>query len=226
MVRTLQFGSRAAGCETIGVERSIAAVGSVAAFATYLSDQSLSARTPGADLVVLPTAAAFTGIAQAAVGVARVCDEFNVTVEALMVGDRASTSEIYFASRILEATMVVLCDGSSLHALSVWRDSPVGEALARTRRIIAIGASASVLGEIMIDPRGGAPTVGLGLFSGVAFCAPAVEDQLQRTRSLLDEQTALVVLGARGVLTYDSGEWRVAVDDDVVVSRGLDVTEL
>ncbi len=212
--------------ETVHVERSLVAVGSVAAFATYLSDGSLSARTPGADLVVLPTAAAFTGIAEAAVGVARVCDDLNVTVEALMVSDRASAGEIYFASRILDATMVVLCDGSALHALSVWRDSPVGEALARAGRIVAIGASASVLGEIMIDPRGGAPTVGLGLFSGVAFCAPAVEEQLLRTRSLLDEQTSLVVLGARGVLAYDAGEWRIVVDDDVVVHRGLDVSGL
>jgi len=198
----------------------------VAAFAAYLSDQSLAARTPGADLVVLPTAAAFTGLAEAAVGVARVCDDFNVTVEALMVGDRASATEIYFASRILDATMVVLCDGSALHALSVWRDSPVGEALARARRIVAIGASASVLGEVMIDPRGGAPTVGLGLFSDVAFSAPASEEQLRRTRSLLDERTSLVVLGPGGVLAHDGGAWRVVVSDDVEVRRGLDETGL
>ncbi len=208
------------------MERSLVAVGSVAAFAAYLSDRSLSARTPGADLVVLPTAAAFTGIAEAAVGVARVCDDLNVTVEALMVSDRASASEIYFSSRILDATLVVLCDGSALHAMSVWRDSPVGEALARARRVVAIGASASVLGEVMIDPRGGAPTKGLGLYSHVAFCAPAVEEQIFRTRSLLDEHTALVVLGRRGILAYDDGAWRVVVSDDVIVSRGLEVTEL
>jgi len=80
-----------------------------------------------------------------------------------MVVDRVSAGENHFATRIVEASLVVLCDGSALHARSVWRDTPVGEALARARSLVAVGASASVLGEVMIDPRGGAPTTGLGL---------------------------------------------------------------
>ena len=202
------------------------AVGSLDALADYLSDPSLAALAPGADVVVVPTAAAFLGAAQAAVDVAHKLEGLDAQLEALMVTDRASAHEAHFAQRILEASLVVLCDGASLHARSVWRETPVGIALARASHLVAVGASASVLGEVMIDPRGGAPTTGLGLTSGVAFCAPANDEQLTRTRTLLDEDTALVVLGARGVVANENGTWRIVVDRDVVVSRGTELTTL
>lgn len=200
------------------MKRSLVAVGSPGALASYLRDDSRI--ESGADVVVVPTAAAFSGAAQASVDVATALEGLDLHLEALMVVDRASAGETYFAQRISDALLVVLCDGASLHARSVWRDSPVGEALARARRLCAVGASASVLGEVMIDPRGGAPTTGLGFSAGVAFSAPAGEEQLARTRSLLDEHTALVVLGPRGVVVCEDGAWRVVVADDVVVTRG------
>jgi cyanophycinase-like exopeptidase len=181
---------------------------------------------PGIDVVVVPTAAAFTGAAEAALTVAQSLEGLGAQLEALMVSDRTSANEPHFASRIEEASLVLLCDGSPLHARSVWRDSLVGAALAQARRVVAVGATASVLGEVMIDPRGGAPTTGLGLASGVAFCAPASEEQLTRTRTLLDEGTALVVLGERGVVAHENGTWRVVVSEDVIVSRGTEVTAL
>jgi len=184
------------------------------------------ARGGEADVVVLPTAAAFVGAAEASVAVARVCEGFDARVEALMVGDRASANEPYFAQRISEADLVVLCDGSALHARTVWRHSPVGEALAAARSIAAVGSVASVLAGVMIDPRGGAPTTGLGLIEGVAFSPPSSDDQLARTRKLVAKEIALVVLGPRGVLRHADGEWTVLEGDDVVVTRGEDVAVL
>ena len=208
------------------MERSLVAVGSLGALEDFFADESLSGLVSGADVVVLPTAAAFNGAAQAAVDVARSLEDLDLRLEALMVVDRASASEPHFAARIVESSRVVLCDGAALHARSVWRETPVGEALARASHLVAVGASASVLGEVMIDARGGAPTTGLGFAAGVAFCAPASDEQLSRTRKLLDERTALVVLGARGVLVYENGAWRVLVDQDVIVSRGSELTTL
>jgi len=208
------------------VERSVVAVGSLDALAGYLSDPSLSDLQSGADVVVVPTAAAFLGAAQAALEVAHKLEGLDARLEALMVTDRASAHEPHFAQRIHDASLVVLCDGAALHARSVWRETPVGLALARAFHLVAVGASASVLGEVMIDPRGGAPTTGLGFTSGVAFCAPANDEQLARTRTLLDADTALVVLGARGVLVNVRGTWRVIVDRDVTVSRGTELTTL
>lgn len=213
-------------CETRDVERSLVAVGSLGALADFLGEKALSAMGPGADVVVVPTAAAFTGAAQAALAVAQSLEGLDLQLEALMMTDRTSASEAHFASRLLEAAVVVLCDGSALHARSVWRDSPVGEALHRARCVAAVGAVASVLGAVMIDPRGGAPTTGLGFSTGVAFCAPASDEQLARTRALLDEKTALVVLGTRGVLSYEDATWRILVAEDVIVTRGSDPATL
>jgi hypothetical protein len=164
----------------------------------------------GADVVVVPTAAAFTGITEAAFAVAQ---------------DRTGAAEAYFAERLAAADLVVLCDGSPLHARSVWRTTPVGEAIAKASLLVAVGSVASVLGTVMIDPRGGAPTTGLDYRGGIAFTAPASDDQLMRTRSLLAPDVALVVLGPSGVVSHDGSSWKV-VDDDVVVTRGHDIVEL
>ncbi|MFZ1062135.1 MAG: hypothetical protein WAN30_01535 [Acidimicrobiales bacterium] len=205
---------------------SLVAAGSLGAFAHYLRDESINVLESGIDVVVVPTAAAFTGAAHAALEVASSLEGLDLQLEALMVVDRASAGEAYFAQRIGDASLVVLCDGAALHARSVWRDTLVGEALAHARRLVGVGAAASVLGEVMIDPRGGAPTTGLGLRAGVAFSAPASAEQLARTRTLLGEDTALVVLGPRGVLVADDDAWRVVVGDDVVVTRGSEPTTL
>jgi len=89
---------------------------------------------------------------------------------------------------------------------------------------VAIGAVASVLGEVMIDPRGGAPTTGLGYRRGAALSLPASDEQMARTRTLLRD-VALVAIGPSGVVHHDGEQWRVLCGD-VVVTRGPDVIEL
>jgi hypothetical protein len=208
------------------VNRSLFVVGSREGLRAVFGDQTFAARGPDVDVVILPTAAAFTGAAEASVAVAQVCDEFDVRVESLMVTDRASAGEAYFCARIVEADLVVLCDGSALHARAVWRNTPVGDAIGSASNLVAIGSVASVLGDVMIDPRGGAPTIGMDLCRGVAFCAPSSDDQLARTRSLVAKDTSLVVVGPRGVLRYANEAWRVIEGDDVVVTRGQDAAAL
>lgn len=215
-----------AECETGSVEGSIFAVGSLDALRSVLGEELLAELGAGADVVVLPTAAAFTGAANAVLEVLEACDAFDFALEALMVSDRPSANEPHFAQRIRSAQLVVLCDGSSLHARTVWRETLVGEALDQAQRIVAVGSVSSVLGEIMIDPRGGAPTTGLGLFRGVTFCQPQSDEQMQRTRSLLDDETMLVVLGARGALAYREETWRVLRSEDVAITRGEEVVSL
>ena len=206
------------------MDSTTVAVGSLGALRWVLTDGLLPLGA-GADVVVVPTAAAFVGIAEAAGAVAEVCEPFELRVEALMVADRASTGEPYFAERLAGADLVVLCDGSPLHARAVWRATPVGEGIERARRLLAIGSVASVLGGVMIDPRGGAPTTGLGYREGVAFATASSDEQLARTRSLMPRDLALVVLGPLGVVAGEGARWRV-VQDDVVVTRGLEPASL
>jgi hypothetical protein len=199
------------------------AVGSLDALRTLLRDGALPLGQ-GADVVVVPTAAAFIGLTEAAILTSVPFDDFDVHVEALMVSERAATADPYFIERLASADVVVLCDGSPLHARSVWRANAFGDAINAAPLLVAIGAVASVLGDVMIDPRGGAPTTGLGYRIGAALCVPSSEDQMLRTRSLLGD-VPLVALGPTGVVCHDGERWSV-VTGDVVVTRGHDVVEL
>ncbi len=177
-----------------------------------------------ASVVIVPTAAAFTGFTEAAVVTGTAFEKFNVHVEALMVSDRVATSDTAIVDILTNADVVVLCDGSPLHARSVWRANAFGDAINAASTLIAVGAVASVLGDVMIDPRGGAPTTGLGYRSGAALCAPSSDEQMSRTRSLLNDVT-LVVIGPSGIVGHDGARWSV-IAGDVVVTRGHDVVEL
>jgi hypothetical protein len=178
---------------------------------------------PGADVLVVPTAAAFTGLELAATEIATALAEFDVTVEALMVARRPDAQDPALTQRLCDADLVVLSDGSSLHAKSVWHETPVGEGIRDARRLVAVGSVATVLGGVMIDPRGGAPTMGLGYRPGVVVGSPESPEQLARTRTLLGPEVTFALLGPRGVLAFDE-RWFVV--HDVPVTRGDEVVEL
>jgi hypothetical protein len=199
------------------------AVGSLDALRALLHAGPLEV-SADADVVIVPTAAAFTGILEAALHTSAVFDDLEVRVEALMVSDRATSNDDYYVKRIAQADLVVLCDGSALHARSVWRASEFGDAINAATTLVAIGEVASSLGDVMIDPRGGAPTTGLGYRGGAALGVPASDDQMSRTRSLLSDVT-LIVLSPSGVVRHDGGKWSV-VAGEVTVTRGHDVVEL
>jgi hypothetical protein len=205
--------------------RTITAVGSLVALQEALRRADPIALRDNADVVVVPTAAAFTGAEAAAIEVADVVEPYGVKVEALMNVARASSNEPYFGDRLRAADVVILSDGSSLHARSVWRESLVGEAIRDAHNVIALGAVASVLGDVMIDPRGGAPTNGLGFVSGLVLGVTESDEQLARTRTLLGDDAILAVLGQHGVVHFDGTKWR-AVTSDVVTSRGGEFVEL
>ena len=199
------------------------AVGSLDALRTLLHDGPISV-AEHADVVIVATAAAFIGISETVLLTSAAFDEFDVRVEALMVSDRAAAADPYWTERLTNADLVVLCDGSPLHARSVWRANAFGEAIDVATVVVAIGAVSSVLGDVMIDPRGGAPTTGLGYRGGAALCVPASAEQMVRTRSLLSD-VVLVVIGPTGIVHHDGGHWTV-VAGDVVVTRGHDEVEL
>ena len=160
-----------------------------------------------ADVTIVATAAHFSGATQAAVALSNELSKTEWRCEALMVGDRSAATDPYFARRVSECDLVVALDGSPLHARSVWRHSPLGEALTAHPRVVGIGAVGSVFGDPMIDPRGGAPTSGLGRFSHVVVMAEASSDEEQRTRSLLGAEP-LLVIGTTGAVVIDH-QWRV-----------------
>lgn len=201
------------------------AFGSLAAFGQSVARGELFALTNETDVVIVPTAAAFIGATQAAIALSTLFEASGAKVEALMHLDRSSSDEPYFARRAREADVVVLSDGSPLHAKSVWHQTLFGESIRDADLLVAIGSVASVLFETMIDPRGGAPTTGLGYREGLVVTTSASEEQLSRTRTLLGEDDVLVVLGESGVLAGDDARWRV-VGGEVLATRGSNEVDL
>ena len=166
-------------------------------------------------VVVVATAAAYRGVDGAVDEVrAGLLTPFTI----VRATDRSILSESESLATIASASLVVCLDGSVLHARTLWRDTSLGEVL-RQRPLLAIGAVGSVFGEVMIDPRGGAPTVGMGCFSDVALAMTTTPEQSTRTKALLAPTCTLVELGTTSVLTYD-GTWQVEVDGGIVVTRG------
>jgi hypothetical protein len=200
-------------------------VGSLDALSELLGSTNDLNVTSETTVVLLPTAAAFIGATQAAIELTAPFESRGARVEALMLTDRSASDEPYFARRVSAADVVVLSDGSALHAKSVWLDTPIGEAIRNVTVLIAVGQAASVLGETMIDPRGGAPTIGLGYRSGLVTTARESDEQLARTRALLGEREILAVLGSNGVLHHDGANWRI-ISGDVVATRGESLVEL
>jgi hypothetical protein len=201
------------------------AFGSLAALGAFVTRGKLLVVTSETDVVIVPTAAAFIGATEAAIDLSTLFAASGAKVEAVMHVDRSSSDEPYFARRMREADVIVLSDGSPLHAKSVWHQTPIGEAIRDALVVVTIGSVASVLFETMIDPRGGAPTTGLGYREGLVVTTSAGDEQLSRTRTLLGNDGVLAVLGDSGVLQGDGARWRV-VSGDVTITRGHDEVEL
>jgi len=178
------------------------------------------------EVVVLPTAAAFENPDRAVAQAIKYFDGLGARVTPLAVLNRRDAEAPASVSAIRVAKFVYIADGSPLHLRSVLKGSEFYDALVyaygRGAVVAAGGASATVFGDPMVDPRGGAYTVGLGLVPGLAvfpYHGSAAEHLRERSIDLLakgallvgiDEQTALVrsgtgawdVMGKGGVTVY------------------------
>ena len=181
------------------------------------------------EVLVLPTAAAFEHPDRAVDRARAYFEGLGAQVKGLAVVNRRDAEADANISAIRVARFVYIADGSPLHLRSVLKGSAFYEALlyayGRGAVVAASGAGATVLCDPMVDPRGGAFTVGLGLVPGLAifpYHGRAAEhlrersvDRLARDAVLVgvDEQTALVrtadgpwnVMGAGGVTVYRKG---------------------
>lgn len=192
-------------------------------------DAELLAASGSEKVVVLPTAAAFEHPERRVLAAARWFGELGAEVEGLMVTSRADAQDDGAAAIVGGARFVYLSGGSPLHLRSVLKDSKVFAALRASWESGAVvagaGAGALVLSDPMVDPRGGALTVGLGLVDGLAV-VPLVGDLQDDAhgeklhRSVLLAPSALPVVGIPGrtaVLRDPDGRWRSAGQGEPVV---------
>lgn len=167
-------------------------------------------------VVVLPTAAAFEHPDRAVERARTHFGALGATVIPLMVLHRAEAEDAKIADTAAKARFVYLGDGSPLHLRSVLKDSPLFKAMVSAYRsgavLAASGAGATVVCDPMVDPRGGAYTVGLGVVTGLAvfpYHGTAADHLRERSIDLLPAGASLVGIDEQTGLVRDpNGVWR------------------
>lgn len=163
-------------------------------------------------VVVLPTADAFEHPERLIAAAMAWGERIDVEVEALMVLSRRDALDEGAAAVVAAAEAVYLVGDQPLHLRSVLKNTPVWSALVglldREAVVAAVAGSADGLCDPMVDPRGGAFTIGLGLVTQLALVTEAETwspERLQRTLELANTTVATLPTGAALVRT--DGEW-------------------
>ena len=159
-------------------------------------------------VAILPTAEAFENpddLVQLSVAWAK---RLGITTKLCAVYSRADAREESFATIIAEAAVVYVVGDSPIHLRSTLKDTVVFDAVAAHSCVVAVAGSAAAMCDPMVDPRGGAFALGLGLVRGIAAITESEkwpDERLQRTLSLAN--TSVVEIPTGAALIYDNGTW-------------------
>lgn len=181
-------------------------------------DAELLAASGGNEVLVLPTAAAYEHPERAVDTATSWFSALGAKVVGLDVLQRRDALDPERAATVRAARFLYLSGGSPLHLRSVLKETPVWEALVAAWHDGAVvagsSAGAMVLCDPMVDPRGGAFTVGLGLVVNMAVLAHAEPDVDRvhvhhRTFELASAGLPVAAITERTALLRDpDGAWR------------------
>ncbi|MDA8048268.1 MAG: Type 1 glutamine amidotransferase-like domain-containing protein [Actinomycetota bacterium] len=188
-------------------------------------DRTLWEEAGRSDVLVLPTAAAYEHPERAVATARDWFAGFGARAEGLMLLSRRDAMDDAMAARLRESRFIYLGGGSPMHLRSVLKDTPAWRALVEAWRGGAVlagsSAGAMVLGDPMVDPRGGALTLGLGLISGVAVMAHYdtwSEEKAHRTVQLATGHLRIAAIDERTALIRSpDGTWSAAGAGEVTV---------
>ncbi|MCU1360969.1 MAG: cysnophycinase-like exopeptidase [Ilumatobacteraceae bacterium] len=175
-------------------------------------DRQLLAQADTSKVVMLPTADAFEHPERLVAAALTWAERLDIEVEALMVLSRTDALDKGAAKVVRKASAVYLVGDQPLHLRSVLKDTPVWDALVELfgdgGLVVAAGASASAMCDPMVDPRGGAFTLGLGLVTGLAFVGEAETWSLERLHRTLKLANTPVVCSPTGsAMVQHNGTW-------------------
>lgn len=192
-------------------------------------DRALLDAAGTSEVLVLPTAAAFEQPQAAIATATKWFATLGATVRPVMALTRDDAKDENICAPVRDAALIYLSGGSPLHLKQVLKDTPLWDALIaawhRGATLVGSSAGAMVLGDPMVDPRGGTLTVGLGVVHDIAVVPHADTWSLEKLRrtigkakppvkvAAIDERTALVrssdgawvSLGAGRVRVYNAG---------------------
>jgi cyanophycinase len=189
----------------------------------------------GGEVLVLPTAAAYEHPERAVATAERWFSSIGGRARGLMVLTRPDAMEEANAAVVRSSPFVYLGGGSPLHLRSVLKESVVWDALLEAWHAGAVvagsSAGAMVLTDPMVDPRGGAFTLGLGLVEQLAVIPHAAtwsHEKVDRTLALAPAGLPVARIEERTALVRNpDGPWRIAGAGTATVhvdrqERGLD----
>jgi cyanophycinase len=179
-------------------------------------DADLLTASGGKEVVVLATAAAYERPERLIGRATEWFSSLGARVEAPPVFTRPDALDDRHVALVRSAAFVYLGGGSPMHLRSVLKDSPLLEALVAAWQggatLAGSGAGADVLCDPMVDPRGGAYTVGLGLVGNLAVI-PRYDswsrDKVHRTVDIAPDGVVVAGVPARTAIIRDAGgQWR------------------
>ena len=175
-------------------------------------DRRLIAAAGATRVIMLPTADAYEHPELLVAAAMTWGERLDVEVEALMVMRRGEAMEDGVVGLIRGARAVYLVGDQPLHLRSVLKGTPLWEAIVQVQvnggLVAATGGSAAAMCDPMVDPRGGAFTLGLGLIDGLALVTEAETwstDRLHRTLKLAN--TPIVELPSGSALVRTAEGW-------------------
>ena len=182
----------------------------------FISNDELDARVlqgMSGYVAVLPTGEAFENPAVLIATSVVWAQRMGVETKLCAVYTRADAREDGFAQIIRDAAAVYVVGDSPIHLRTTLQETVVYEAIEQQLEngiVVAVAGSAAALCDPMVDPRGGAFTLGLGLVEGIAVITESEtwsHDRLQRSLQLAN--TTVVELPTGSALLYNGGKWNV-----------------
>lgn len=178
-------------------------------------DVDLLADSGGDEVLVLLTAAAFENPAKVAARASERFGAIGARVVPLMVLRRPDALVPDVVEQVVAGRFIYLAGGSPMHLRSVLLGTPLWDAIVTAWTSGAVlagsGEGATALSTHMVDPRGGAFTVGLDLFDRLTVIPRynrMSEDTWHRTVKLAPRGMAVVGIDEATALISDGDDWR------------------
>ncbi len=172
-------------------------------------------------VVVLPTADAFERPEELVAAAREWGERLGVDIEPLMVMRRQEALDPDSARALKGAKAVWLVGDNPIHLRSVIKDTPIWEAMCAILDdgglIVGAGQSASALCDPMIDPRGGALALGLGMLRSMAIVCESereTSDRHARTKKLAN--VPLVFLPSSSALIRRNSTWEHVGPSEII----------
>lgn len=179
-------------------------------------------------VTIVPTAAAFEQPGTLVAAAERWFGSIGLRTEVVDLLDRTHASLPDTVTALRDARCLFFAGPSSLHFRAVLKDTPalaaVNAAVAGGATLFAAGGAAAALCDPMVDQRGGAFTIGLGVVQGLAMVPDAStwsSEKLHRLANLAPRDAIVVAIDPSTALVIDAdGTCRAVGDGSIQVSEG------